>query len=152
MGDHRGVAGAEAKSPAEPVADVGVEASRRGLLPRHGDVPAGEHDEHDRGDHEGGRGTDALAEADDDWRVEQHGRDRSRSGHGQEQDAAEADRALAELGYVLSLGDVIVLGLRDRIGNAGTLGHLGMTHRYTSDTFARSVAASGNHDQEFWLS
>jgi hypothetical protein len=59
---------------------------------------------------------------------------------------------LAELGYVLALGDVIVLSRLGRFGDAGNFGDLGMTHRYTSGAFAGSVAVSPNHDQEFWLS
>ena len=127
VGDHRGVTRADAEFPAEPVADVGVEAARRGLLPCHCHVPDGEHHEHDRGEHERRRGADALAEADDDRRVEQHGRDRGRPGHGQEQDAAEPDRALAELGYVRALRDVEVLD-RWPHGQAGNFGDLGLGH------------------------
>jgi hypothetical protein len=103
IGDHRGVARADAEFPAEPVADVGVEAAGCGLLPRHCHVPDGEHDEHDRGEHERGRGTDALTVTHDDRRVEQHGRDRGCPGDRQEESAAEPDRPLAELGYVRAL-------------------------------------------------
>ncbi len=59
---------------------------------------------------------------------------------------------LAELGYVLALRDVIVLGRRAASAHAGNFGDLGMSHGYTSGAFAGSVTASRIHDQEFRLS
>jgi hypothetical protein len=92
------------------VADVGVEAARRGLLPRHGHVTDGEDRQDDRREQERRRGADPLPEPDHDWRVEHHGRDRRGPGDGQEQDAAEPDGALAELLDIAALGDVEVFG------------------------------------------
>ena len=78
------IASRDAEFAAEPVADVGVKATGCGLLPGHCHVTDREHDQHDRRELKGGRRAGALPEAHHDGRVEQHGRDRGRPGHGQE--------------------------------------------------------------------
>ncbi len=152
VGDHGAVAGADAELAPEPVADVGVEPPGCGLLPRHCHVPDGEHDEHDRGEQERGRRADALPVTDHDRDVEQHRRDRGRSGQGQEQHAAEADGVPAQLGYILALRDVVVFSRARRCRYAGDFGDLGLGHGYTSGAFAGSVTGRPIHDQEFRLS
>ena len=122
VGQQRAEPGAHADLPAEAVTDVGVEAARRGLLPRHGHVANREDDQHDRGEHERGRRADAVAEADHDRGVEQHRRYRRGAGHGEEQHPHQADGALPQLMDIRAFRDVHALQHADLVhGNGGTV-------------------------------
>ena len=122
VGQQRAVPGAHADLPAETVADIGVEAPRRGLLPGHGHVADREDDQHDGREDERGRCADAVAEADHDRGVEQHRRNRRGPGYGEEQHAEQADGAPPQLVDVCTLGDVHALQHADLAhGDGGTV-------------------------------
>ena len=96
---------------AETLGDEAVERAGRRDVARHLDEPDGEQREHDGGDEEAGRSTDAVAVADRERRVAGHRGDRGGVGDGDEQHAHQADGAGLELVRRLGAWDRRVLEL-----------------------------------------
>ena len=120
IGDHRAEAEAHAELAPQPMADEGIEAADGGDLARHRRIAHREDQQDDGGDQEGGRGPDAVAVADGDGNVEQHGGDRRRAGHRQEQHADESDGLGVKLVEIAAVGDVIA-----ELARSSTTGWLG---------------------------
>ena len=120
IGDHRAEAEAHAELAPQPMADEGIEAADGSDLARHRRIAHREDQQDDGGDQEGGRGPDAVAVADGDGNVEQHGGDRRRAGHRQEQHADESDGLGVKLVEIAAVGDVIA-----ELARSSTTGWLG---------------------------
>ena len=106
VGGHAAPAGRHAQGPAQPVADVAVEAAGGGELASHGDVAHREEEQQDGREDEAAGRRGAVTEADGDGHVAQHGRHGRGRGERQEEHAEQAEGVRLELLHVVAQGDV----------------------------------------------